>query len=429
MPGPTPNESRSEAPWASRSDVSGRHRIRRSLPWGGLAAIAGLIAWGLWPKPVEVETAAVARSPLTVRVTEEGKTRIRNRYEVAAPVAGRMLRVPLKPGDPVTAGQTAITRIEAVVPPLLDPRAQRQAEAAVAMHEAAVQRTRESLAAARAALQLAEAERDRIRAVRRDGTVSATDRDRAEAEAAVKAAEVRASEFALQIADHELAQARAVLERPTTDPAGTWVEVTSPVSGRVLRVMQESETIISPGTPILEVGDPADLEIEAEILSRDAVVIRPGDPVEIDQWGGNSPLKGRVRRVEPAAFTKISALGVEEQRVVVLCDLIDPPQSAQALGDRFRVEVLVAVWHSDDVLTVPAGAIFREGNTWRTFVLRNGRAHLTSIEAGHADGRLTEVLGGLQSGDKVLLHPPDTVTDGTAVTARADQAGLIAHPR
>jgi HlyD family secretion protein len=229
---------------------------------------------------------------------------------------------------------------------------------------------------------------------------------------------VRSMEFSLQVIDYELAQARAVLERPEGSPAGNFVEVKSPVSGRVLRVMQESETVVTPGTPILEIGDPTDIEIETEILSRDAVAIQPGDAVEIEQWGGETPLKGRVRRIEPAAFTKISALGVEEQRVILLSDLVDPPEAAKALGDRYRVETRVAVWHSDDVLAVPAGALFREGNAWKTFIYQDGKARLTAIEAGHSDGRLTEVLSGLQAGDKVLLHPPDTVRDGTSVQER-----------
>jgi HlyD family secretion protein len=180
----------------------------------------------------------------------------------------------------------------------------------------------------------------------------------------------------------------------------------------------ESETVVTPGTQILEVGDPADIEIEAEILSRDAVTIHPGDSAEIDQWGGENPLKGCVRRVEPAAFTKISALGVEEQRVIVLSDLVDPPDAAKALGDRYRVEVRVAVWHADDVLVVPTGSLFREGNEWKTYVFSGGRARLTAIQTGHSDGRFTEILSGVKAGDEVLLHPPDTVKDGTAVTKR-----------
>ncbi len=406
------------APWAPRREVSGKNLIRRSLPWLGLAALIALIAWGLWPQPIVVETGTVARGPLTVHVSEEGKTRIRNRYIVASPVAGTMRRVPLKPGDPVKADSTILTTIVPSPTPLLDPRSRAQAEAVVAMSEAARGRAAEALEAARAALKLAEADRDRARAVRKDGSLSASDRDRMETEAAIRSAEVRAAEFALQVAAHELTKARTALTRPETSAAELRVEVRSPVSGVVLSVMRESETVVSPGMEILEVGDPNDIEIEAEILSRDAVAIKAGDPVEIDHWGGDAPLKARVRRIEPAAFTKISALGVEEQRVYVLADLVDPPERAKALGDRYRVEARIAVWHSEDALTIPAGAVFREANEWKAFVCRNGTASLQSIEAGRTDGRKTEVVSGLQAGEKVLLHPPDTVKDGSAVVER-----------
>lgn len=409
------------APWDAKRPTGGRHLVRRLLPWLGLAVLLALIGWGLWPKPTVVETGVVARMPLTVHVSEEGKTRIRNRYVVAAPVAGRMRRVPLKPGDAVEAGKTVLTVIEPVVAPLLDPRARKQAEAVVSMHEANRKRAAESLEAARAALKMAEADRERMRSVRKDGTISESDRDRMEADAAIKAAEVRASEFSLQVIDYELVQARAALERPAGAEAGNLVEVKSPVSGKVLNVAQESETVVSPGTPLLEIGDPADLEIEAEILSRDAVTIQAGDEARIEQWGGDTPLRARVRRVEPAAFTKISALGVEEQRVYVLGDLIDPPDAAKALGDRYRVEVRVAVWHSDDVLAVPAGALFREGSEWKTYLYQDGSAKLVTLQAGHSDGRFTEVISGLKAGDKVLLHPPDNVQDGSSVVERSDR--------
>lgn len=414
----SPEAPADTAPWDARRTGSGQHRLRRLLPWLAGLLLLGLIVWGFWPKPVLVETAAVSRAPLTVRVSEEGKTRIRNRYVVAAAVAGRMRRVPLKPGDEVKAGETVLTVIEPVAAPLLDPRAREQAEAEVSMREAAGKQAAQSLAAARAALQLAESERARVRSVGRSGTVSGTERDRAEGEALIKAAEVRAIEFSMQVNDFRLAQARAALTRPEVGTAGGVVEVKSPVSGRVLKVLQESEMVVTPGLPILEVGDPQDLEVEAEILSRDAVAIQPGDSVEIEQWGGEAPLTGRVRRIEPAAFTKISALGVEEQRVIVLCDLVDPPPAARALGDRFRVEVRVAIWHSDDVMVMPAGALFREGNVWKTFVYRGGKALATTVIAGRSDGRLTEVLAGLEVGTEVLLHPPDAVKDGTRVTRR-----------
>jgi len=416
MPSPENSDS---APWASRGTPGGKHLLRRLLPWLGGLLLVAIIGWGLWPKPVIIETGAVARGPLTVRVSEEGKTRVRNRYIVAAPVAGKMRRVPLKPGDEVKAGETLLTSIEPVASPLLDPRARTQAEAVVSMHEASRKQALETLEARRAELKMAEADRDRMRSLTRPGTLSQSDRDRMEAEATMRGAEVRAAEFSLQVIDYELAQARAALERPAGVTAGNAVEVKSPVSGRVLNVMQESETVVTPGTRILEIGDSSDIEIEAEILSRDAVAIHSGDLVDVEQWGGENPLKGRVRRVEPAAFTKVSALGVEEQRVYVLSDLLEIPEAAKSLGDRYRVEVRVAVWHADDVLVVPAGALFREGNQWKTYVFRGNKAALTAIEAGHSDGRFTEILSGLSVGDEVLLHPPDTVKDGTAVQKRA----------
>ena len=415
MATPSPD---SQAPWATPRNGSGKHLIRRLLPWLGGLFLLALVAWGLWPKPIVIETGVAARGPLTVRVSEEGKTRVRNRYVVAAPVAGKMRRVSLKPGDDVEAGVTLLTAIEPAAPPLLDPRARAQAEAVVAMTEASRKQAAESLEAKRAALKMAAADRDRMRAVTRDGSLSESDRDKMEGDASIKAAEVRAAEFSLQVSDYELVQARAALERPDSNTSGNLVEVKSPVSGRVLKVMQESEMIVTPGVPILEIGDPADIEIEAEILSRDAVSIHPGDLVEVGQWGGETPLQGRVRRVEPAAFTKISALGVEEQRVIVLSDLVDVPAAARAVGDRYRVEVSVAVWHSDDVLVVPAGALFREGNAWKTYIFRDGTAKLTPVQAGHSDGRFTEILSGVEVGDPLLLHPPDTVQNGVSVIER-----------
>jgi len=414
LPSDTPEDA---APWDSKGGPGGKNILRRSLPWLGGLLLVLLIVWGLWPKPILVETATAAKGALTVRVSEEGKTRVRNRYVVAAPVAGHMRRVLLKPGDEVKAGETVLTSIEPSVAPLLDPRARQQAEALVSLREASRQQASQALQAARTASELAAADRDRILAVGNPRAIAATDRDRFESEAAIKAAQYRSSEFALKVADYELAQARAALERGT-ETRTEWVEVKSPVSGRVLKVMQESETIVTPGMQILEVGDPADIEVEAEILSRDAVAIRAGDSVEIEQWGGESVLKARVRRVEPAAFTKVSALGVEEQRVIVLSDLIDPPAAAQALGDRYRVEVRVATWHGEGVLVVPAGSLFREGNAWKTFVRRSGKALLVPVDAGHTDGRSSEILSGLSAGDEVLLHPPDTVKDGTAVKTR-----------
>ncbi|MFT3990099.1 MAG: HlyD family efflux transporter periplasmic adaptor subunit [Luteolibacter sp.] len=417
MASSSPESPSGSAPWEAKQNPSGKKRLRRLLPWIGGALLILLILRGLWPKPVIVETAIVKEGPLTVRVSEEGKTRIRDRYVIASPATGTMRRVSLKPGDPVVAGETVISTIEPAASPLLDPRAREQAEAVVSLREAARSQARQALEAARAAANQAAADRDRVLAVGNPRAISAAERDQAVNEAAIKEAQLRSGDFALKVTEYELSQARASLERGSSSGAET-VPIKSPVSGQVLKVMQESETVIASGAPILEVGDPKNIEIEAEILSRDAVGIRPGDSVAVEQWGGEATLKARVRRVEPAAFTKVSSLGVEEQRVIVLSDLVEIPQSAATLGDRYRVEVRVATWHSDKVLALPAGALFREGNLWKTFVMRGGKAVLATVEAGHSDGRTTEVISGLSAGDEVLLHPPDTVKDGTAVKKR-----------
>jgi HlyD family secretion protein len=392
--------------------------LRKLLIWSlgiGLLVLAG---YGLKPKPIPVETAEVTRGPLTVHVVEEGKTRIRNRYIVAAPVAGNMRRVTMKAGDEVKAGETLLTVIEPGLAPLLDARTQAQTEARVQGAEAAQSRADESLQMARTAAQFAQANWDRVKKNIGEGSISVTDRENIELAAQMREREVRASEFALKVADYELAQAKAALLSLSTAGSGTVVEIKAPVSGRILRVQQESAMMVTPGTPILEIGDPADLEIEAEILSRDAVNMKPGAEVLVDQWGGNVPLKARVRRVEPAAFTKVSALGVEEQRVIVLSDLDPLPSSAKVLGDRYRVEVRVAVWHDDDVLLAPSGSLFREGAEWKSFVMKENKAMKVTVQIDHTDGKMAEVLSGLEVGMPLLMHPPDSVVDGSKVVRR-----------
>lgn len=450
-------------PWDAKRNKSRKGRIRKFLMWLFILAVVGVVGYGLKPKPVEVELGEVTKGPLTVNVVEEGKTRIRNRFIISAPVAGQMRRVPFKAGDTIEANKTVITTIAPVTTPLLDPRAKAQAEARVQGADAGRDRAKQSLEMARTADKFAQANWERNKGLAKTGSISVTDRDNAERDADMRAREVRAAEFALKVAEYEWQQAKAALlqiESPAgTDGApGAEVELRAPVSGRVLKVQQESAMVVTPGTAIMEIGDPSDIEIEAEILSRDAVAIKPGADVLIEQWGGDAPLKGRVRLVEPAAFTKVSALGVEEQRVYVLSDLVDPPKEAAALGDRYRVEVRVAVWQQPDVTLIPAGALFREGNAWKTFVydvghngagsggnaasasgseggngtmdrlkaavgdkMKNGasgKAKKIGVEAGRTDGRMTQVISGIEVGTRVLLHPPDNVTDGVAVKAR-----------
>ncbi len=411
-------ESAATPPWEAKKKTAPRGVLRKLLLWGlgiGLLALAG---YGLKPKPIPVETAEVTRGALTVHVVEEGKTRIRNRYIVAAPVAGNMRRVTLKAGDEVKAGETLLTVVEPGLAPLLDARTQAQAEARIQGAEAARSRAEEMLEMARTTAQYAQANWNRVKKNIGEGSISVTDRDNIELEAKMREREVRAGEFALKVADYELAQAKAALLSLTSAGSGAVVELKAPVSGRVLKVQQESAMMVTPGTPILEIGDPADLEIEAEILSRDAVGMKPGAEVLVDQWGGDVPLKARVRRVEPAAFTKVSALGVEEQRVIVLSDLDPLPPEAKVLGDRYRVEVRVAVWHDGDVMLAPGGSLFREGAEWKTFVLKESKAEKVTVQIGHTDGKMAEVLSGLEPGMSLLMHPPDSVVDGSEVVRR-----------
>ena len=414
-----PAATASEPPWSNKRTGRPRGILRKIVTWSAVIGFVALIASALKPQPVEVELGVIARGPLTVHVVEEGKTRIRNRYVVSAPVAGQMRRLKLKAGDELKAGETVITSIEPSLSPLLDPRSKAQAEARVQMADAARMQAEQALEMSKTAAGFAKTNWERVNRAESKGTVSETDRDNAERDAEMRAREVLSAEFAMKVAAYDLEQAKAaLLQLQAPSPNGAMIDVRSPVSGRVLKLIQESSMVVSPGTAIVEVGDPADIEIEAEILSRDAVTIKPGANVSIEQWGGELPLQGRVRLVEPAAFTKVSALGVEEQRVIVLSDLVNPPKGAQALGDRYRVEVKVAIWQSESVLLVPAGALFREGNQWKTFVFDHGKAKQITMEVGHSDGRMTEVLKGLKEGDQVLLHPPDTVKDGAAVRKR-----------
>lgn len=418
---PTETPQPSVPPWETKVPITRRSLSRKLAFWSVVGALVLAMVYALQPRAVEVETGVVHQGPLTVYVSEEGKTRIRNRHIVAAPVAGSMQRVTLKAGDTVKAGETVLTRIEPTLSPLLDARARSQAQARVDAATATRSRANEDIEMSRTGLKYAQANWDRIKNNTDKGTVSDTDRDTFEREAEMKMREVRSAEFALQVADFELVQAKAALQQIDKPSAGgAFIEVRAPVSGVVLRVQQESATIVAPGAPILEIGDPTDLEIEAEILSRDAVTIKPGALVTVEQWGGDEPAKARVRRVEPAAFTKVSALGVEEQRVLVLSDFTEQTPALKALGDRYRVEVRVAVWHSDDTLLVPAGALFREGSEWKTFVFDAGSAKAVVVKAGRTDGKLTQVLAGLKKGDEVLMHPPDTVRDGTSVVKRAE---------
>ena len=389
---------------------------RRRLPLIGGLLLAALIVAGLWPRAIPVESTVVSRGPLVVTVDEEGMTRVRHRYVVSAPVAGQLRRIEWKAGAEVEAGKTVLAVLESSGADMLDARSLAQAEARVRAAEAAREAALAQRERAAAAAKMFAAEFDRAKQLREGAVLSAQEFDIAQMRAETAAQEARAAEFAFKVGEFELEQARALLIRGQSSTSAEPLVITSPVSGRILRVFQESARVVPAGFALMEVGDPTDLEARIDVLSRDGVAIQPGARVLLEQWGGPTPLQARVRLVEPAAFTKISALGVEEQRVYVVADFIDPLAARPTLGDSYRVEARIVIWENPDVLRAPAGALFQHGGRWQTFVIEGGRAQLRNVEIGRSNGVMTEVRKGLQNGEPVIVYPGDKVKNGARVT-------------
>jgi HlyD family secretion protein len=377
--------------------------------------LIGLIVLGLWPRPVTVEVAAVSRGPLVVTVDEEGMTRVKNRYVVSAPVAGQLRRIDWKAGAPIEAGKTVLAVLETSGADLLDARSRAQAEARVRAAEAAREAAQARRERADAAARMYNADFERIRALRDQKVLSPQEFDTAQMRAETAAQDVRAAEFAFKVAEYELQQARALLVQGQSGSGAEPFVITSPVSGRILRVLQESTRVVPSGFALMEVGDPTDLEVRIEVLSRDGVAVTPGARVMLEQWGGPQPLAARVRLVEPSAFTKISALGVEEQRVYVIADFVDPIEKRPTLGDNYRVDARIVVWENPQALRAPAGALFQRRDGWHAFVVESGQARARDIKAGRSNGVETEILAGLREGESVVVYPGDKVTDGTSV--------------
>ena len=384
-----------------------RRRPKRWLPWLGVLLLVALIVVGFLPRPLPVETARVTQGALRATVNEEGKTRIKQRYVVSAPVAGHLRRIPFKAGAEVEAGKTVLAVIDPVSPAMLDARNRALAEARRDTAAANLDRAKE-------AQRFAANELRRIEKLHADKSVSQQDLENAQWRETSTAKDLAVAESALRQAETELK------EFPAGDGAATNgvrppVEVTSPASGRLLHVFEESTRVVGPGTPLVEVGDPADLEAVVEVLSRDGAAIVPGAKVELEQWGGGEPLAGRVRLVEPAAFLKISALGVEEQRVNVVVDLLTPYEQRRNLGDNFRVEARIITWEAAQALKAPAGALFRRGQSWAAFVLAGGRAELRRVQVGRASGSELQILEGLKEGEELILYPGDRIHEGKRV--------------
>lgn len=392
---------------------------QRRLVIIGLAGLFVLfLVFAMRPQPQPVDAVTVARGPLLVSIDEEGETRVRDRYVVSSPLAARILRIELEPGDEVKAETSVLVTLKPTAPSLLDARTVAESQARVRAAEASLATAKAQRDQALAEVRYADADLVRIAKLHQESIVSKEQLDEATLRADTRREAQRAAEAATRTAQFQLEVARAALRTEGGDNAAP-IEIRSPIDGVVLRRLRESEAVVAPGEALLELGSPRDIEIVSDLLSTDAVKIRPGSRVLIEQWGGEKPLEGKVRRVEPSGFTKISALGVEEQRVNVVIDLVSPREEWPTLGDGFRVEVRIVVWENADVLKVPTGALFRRGDEWAVFIVAAGHAEERRIRLGQRNGFEAEVLEGLAAGDQVVLHPSDQITAGVPVELRA----------
>lgn len=390
---------------------------RRLVILALVLALLGAFAWALWPSPIIVDTATIARQSITVEVEEEGTAQIREVFTVSSPIAGQMLRGQLHAGDRVVAGETVVARISPVAPALLDQRSRKVAEATLQAAEAALGLAEAELSRAKSQLAFRQADATRATALREKGTISDRDLDLAMLDLDAAEAALASAKANLAVRERERDSASAVLAAGEGEVSTTCcTEIRAPASGRVLRVLVESEQVVQPGEPLLEIGDPADMEIVVELLSSDAVRIAPGAVATVEGWGG-AALAAKVQRIEPAATTKVSALGIEEQRVKLVLVLTGDPATWAGLGDGYRVTLRITVWNGEDLTAIPIGALFRAGSDWATYVVKDGRATLRRITLGERNDRLARVLTGLEPGDVVILHPNDQIAEGAAVTA------------
>lgn len=395
--------------------------VRMTLWAVVLAAIVGALVLAYRPRPVQVDVATVRRGTLKVSIEEDGRTRIRGRYQVSSPLGGRVMRVTLRPGDPVKEGDPLATIVPAAAP-LLDVRTIAESEARLHAAGAGERVAKTNVERARTALELAKAELERTQKLSDSGAITRAELDRVAGEVRLRQSELASAQFGALVSAHERTMAAAVLERSQPkqkDRPAESMLVTSPVSGTVLRVDRESEGVVAPGTPLLEVGDTKNLEIVIDVLTADAVHVRPGMPVVIERWGGPAALRAHVRLVEPSATTRLSALGVEEQRVNVLVDLDEPPEVWASLGDGYRVEARIVTRELEGALLVPSGSVFRKGESWAVFVFGpQGKAELREITIAARTAREVAVEKGLAESERIVLHPSDRVAAGVAISPR-----------
>ncbi len=400
--------------------------IKRGLAAVVLAAIAAIVAYALLPKPVAVDLATVDKGPMAVTIDEEGVAEITDVFRVSAPIAGTLERTPVHVGDEVTHGVTPVALIRPMAPAFLDVRTRRQIQAQIAAAAAAVGLAEAQVRAAESTERQADADLERAKHLAEAGTISSRALEEATTALDTARAGLAQANANLALRRSELVSAEAQLiepDQPASNSTGEscCLTVKAPADGVVLKVLTESEQVVTAGTPLVEIGDPRDMEIVVHLLSSDAVAIAPGAEAELTDWGGDGVLEARVSKIDPAAYTKVSALGIEEQRVDTTLQLIDPYEKWKGLGHDFRVMVHIKTWESAQAVRIPIGALFRQGADWHVFKVADGKAVLTKVDIGHRNTTTAEVTGGLAPEDVVVLHPSDKVSDGVRVEAR--QAG------
>lgn len=402
-----------------------RATSRRLLFWGGIGAliVAGL-AFAFRPRPVAVDLTEVQRGQLVLTVEDEGLTRVHDVYVISAPVAGRMRRIDLHAGDRVVARRTVVAELEPIDPAFLDQRGEAQARADISAAESAEKLARAEVTMAQAEFEFAQRDYERARGLIGQGTISQRELDDAERTFRTRQAALQTAQASLDRSTSQLQRARAQLLSPVQARRSSGqcacIELRAPVDGEVLRLLQQSEAVVAAGTPLVEVGDPHELEIAVDLLSEDAVKVQAGQRVIIDGWGGEAPLAGRVRLVEPFGFTKVSALGIEEQRVNVIIDLASPLEQRARLAHGYQVQARIVLAEHDGILKLPLTALFRDGTRWAVFVEEQGRARLRHVELGQRNGIEAQIAAGLAAGERVVLHPSDRVGDGVRIAARGD---------
>ena len=377
----------------------------------------GLLVWGFWPQPVLVEVVEVSRAPLVVTIEEEGRTRVIDRYIISAPMNGITCRQHLKVGDPVQKDQTllSITPLESQI---LDPRSRAQAQAQIAAAQSALQAAKQQASAASAAATRATNEHKRLQPLMKQSLISRDLFDNATTEMQARIAIKRSADFNVEVARYELEAARTVIDQSaerTTDLPREHIPVRAPIDGQILKVARDCDGPVRTGEPLLEVGDPSALEIEVDLLSADAVKIKSGMKVLFDRWGGDQILEGTVHLIEPVGTTKVSALGVEEQRVLVISKLTTPTEIWTRLGDGYRVEARFILWQQQQILQVPESSLFRYKNGWALFIASDGYAKRRIVKTGKRNGLMAQILEGVAEGEMVINHPSDNIEDGRSI--------------